>query len=310
MRRAQLGSLTALLAGAAVSLAQAPAPSQNSPPLAPTPVAAQPAPPAGEMGPTVLSDDSVLASPILPAPGRFYGSAEYLLWFGKPNTPPPLVTSGSPNDVASTAAIGESGTNVLFGDQPLDKRARSGGRVRLGVWLDSEETVGVEASGFMVEPIGTSFSASSDGTVPLGLPFRNADLVFVNPETALLLASPGLASATVNASTRNTVWGTEADTRINLTGGPRYRADLIAGFRYLQLTDDLTLSSASTALDNGFVQFQGARRRPRPPSPPSITSIPTTTSTAATSVATWSCARDPGLPISAGRWVSASSTRC
>ena len=74
----------------------------------------------------------------------------------------------------------------------------------------------------------------------------------------MLLASPGLASATVNASTRNTVWGAEADARVNATGGEWYRADLLAGFRYLQLTDDLTVNSASTALENGFVQFQGA----------------------------------------------------
>jgi len=263
MRRALLGSLTTLLAGAAVSFAQAPAPAHGTLPLVPAPV------PAGETVTSVLEDENPIAGPILPPPGRFYGSAEYILWFGKPNSPPPLVTAGGLNDVTSAAAIGQNGTTVLFGDQGLDARARSGARVRIGAWLNSEETLGVEAGGFFLEPAGTKFATASDGTTPLGLPFSNADLVFVNPETALLLASPGLASATVNATTRNTVWGSEADARVNLTGGPRYRADLLAGFRYFQFTNDLTLNSASTALDNGFIQFQGAPQ----PAPATVTTL-------------------------------------
>jgi Putative beta barrel porin-7 (BBP7) len=280
MRSALLGSVSAVLAGATLTFAQLPPPTNPTPqpiagslPLTLAPSAAQSGPPAADNKPASPASSEALSAeqatwgtdgeprfggPPLPPPGRFYAEGQFLLWFSKPNSLPPLVTTGQLNDVSSTAAVGEQGTKIIFGQDAVDASTRLGARLRAGVWLDSEETFAIEAGGFVVEASGTNFAASSDGTLPLGLPYANAD-GFRSPETSLLLAAPGQFSGSVNVSTRNTVWGAEADARFNLAGGPRYRADLLAGVCYMRLTDDFLSSSSTTALPppDGLVQFGG-----------------------------------------------------
>jgi hypothetical protein len=269
MRSALLGSVSAVLAASAAAWAQAPAPvlTQASPPAAAAQPAdmAQPADtlPAPEATAAPDGAEPRYVGPPLPPPGRFYVDGEFLLWFSKPNKLPPLVTTGRINDVSSTAAVGEPGTNIAFGNQPIDGQTRVGGRLRAGAWLNAEETCGIEVGGFYVEPNGTHGAASSDGSLPLGIPFANAEQVFTTPETSLLLAHPGFSSGSVSVATRNTVWGAEAQARVNLAGGPHYRADLLAGARYLRLTDDLLENSTLSALPTGFVTFPN----PAPPPP-------------------------------------------
>jgi hypothetical protein len=242
------------------------APAQPAPPAQPAGPAATPGPAAGGEAPAPQQAQGAdsgegsqprYSGPPLPPPGRFYADAEFLLWFSKPNKLPPLVTIGAFNDISSTAALGEPGTTVVFGDHGYDSGARVGLRLRAGAWLNDEETFGIEAGGFWVEPSGTDFRTASNGDLPLGIPFANAEEIVVSPETALLLASPTLFSGAVSVSTRNAVWGFEGDARLNLTGGEWYRADLLAGLRYLRLTDDLAMNSSISALPGGFVQFAG-----------------------------------------------------
>ncbi len=95
---------------------------------------------------------------------RVWGRSEYLLWWVK-NTPlPPLVTTGNSND-AFPGAIGQPSTRVLFGGSG-DYGATSGGRLALGMWLDSDQTIGVEGSGFR---LAAARSASTPLPTPPGI---------------------------------------------------------------------------------------------------------------------------------------------
>ncbi len=252
MRRTLLGTVAALLTGAGVALGQTP----TAPSVTPAP-----APPAlvsvvSEEGP---STGRVLESPVT-RPGRFYADAEYLLWFGKGKNLPPLVTRGPIGDPVATTILGASGTVTLLGDREVDGGTRSGARLRAGFWLDDEQTVGFEASGFYLEALGSRATASSsDGRTILGRPFIDASVRSEPPETALLLSVPGEFNGAASVRTSNRVWGVDALGRFNVVGDTRYRADLLAGFRYLRLAERADVDTVINTVGFGAVPFRGGR---------------------------------------------------
>lgn len=286
MRRRLLGSVTALLAGAGAALAQAPTAPPPASPKTPPPPAAPAPPPAG---PAAGAAPLALPTPLAPSacapcegavgerlkeapvtlPGRVYGSAEYLLWFSKGQNLPPIVTRGPVGDPLATGIPGVPGTTILFGNEDIDGDARSGVRARAGLWLNACQTVGFEVSGFYLSSIGSDFATSAtDNATILARPFSNADVFFqpgsgsfqqISPNTALLLSLPGEYVGAVTARTTTQVWGADALGRLNVAGSSRYRADLLAGFRYLRLAEELEVNSTSTAVGSGAVPFRGVR---------------------------------------------------
>jgi hypothetical protein len=115
-----------------------------------------------------------------------------------------------------------------------------------GWWLGQERRLGIELGGFYIEPHATRFGVTSDGTVLIGRPFD--DTSFAPPPSILLAARPNMFAGSINAATSNHFWGAEADGRWRVAEGEAGHFDLLTGFRYLQLKDDLAVSSASTPL--------------------------------------------------------------
>lgn len=292
MRKRILGSMTALLAGTGLALGQAPSqlPPVSSVPApvlqtpAPegttTPPAARTAAPAAkQLTPQAATSDSNSYQPCEKCfeaaflyPGQFYSTAEYLLWWTKGDKLPPLVTTGQPATLTTTGALGQPGTQVLFGDQAVDDDLRSGGRFTVGYWLNNDQTVGWDASFFFTAENNTDFHAQSNGATVLARPFTNLDLVnrglvpnlAVNPNNALLVAYPsvgglafaGSASGNVSVLTSNSVWGLETNARINMAGNSQYRADMLVGFRYLNVEDQLNITSVSQPSSGSVVVFR------------------------------------------------------
>jgi hypothetical protein len=257
MRNGLLASIPALLVSATLIAAQAPGhPGEFASEACALPAAGQPAalvPPAGppaEATSVPIDDGGVpeapgcASEPLAGAPGRFYARGEYLLWWTRGQQLPALVTIGSPDDVPP-AAIGQPNTQVLFGNSEVDTHARSGGRLTVGYWLDADCTLGVEASGFYLSPHSTHYLASSDGSVLLAEPFFAED---AGAEAALVIAAPGVAAGGINVSTSTRFWGAQANGLLNVDGDHFYRLDLLAGFRYVQLKDGLTISATSDTI--------------------------------------------------------------
>ena len=178
MRNGFLALLGSLAMGTGIAFSQVP--NQNPGPL---PVVEIPASSwVCTSGATSPSCPCVPSSPCwdanVTAP-TFWGSMEYLLWTIKDGPlPVPLVTTGNPADPVSAGALGRPGTVVLFGGSGLDYRTFSGMRVTVGSWLDDEQTIGVEASGFLLERRSVNFAARSDanGSPPLYNPVFRTDL--------------------------------------------------------------------------------------------------------------------------------------
>jgi hypothetical protein len=271
VRKALFGSLAALLLTGSFGVAQTPLPegdagTARTGKAAPSAQSALPALPSEEgdlvLGPGPVPDP---APPLdrIPFPGSvpgptypsFYLNAEYLLWWTKGQQLPPLVTTGSLSD-ALPGALGQPSTVELIGNNNVNDRMRSGGRFTGGFWLNRAETIGVEGSFFFLQPQSSHFAASSDGSTLLALPYFAVGTV-TNPdgstqqlaqEQALLVASPGTSAGSVNVATSNHFWGAEANGRMFLCGDCTCRVDLLAGFRYLNISDSLGVTSVSDTI--------------------------------------------------------------
>jgi hypothetical protein len=184
---------------------------------------------------------------------RFWGSAEYLLWWTKnAPLPVPIVTTGDPTvgfpALNTAGAIGSNGTRVLLGDSNVNFGAFSGMRFTVGGWIDPHQVYGVEVSGFLLENLTNTWSASSNaaGNPPLYFPrFNNA----AGFEDAVPISDPLRAfSGNVRATSALQLWGIEANSVLALTARPGIEIQALVGFRYLNLNESFQIDNTTNDL--------------------------------------------------------------
>jgi hypothetical protein len=181
---------------------------------------------------------------------------DFLLWRIKHGPlPVPLVTTGSPSD-ANPGALGQPHTQVLFGGSGLDYGTFPGGRLELGFWLDAGSRFGVDFGGFALGQQRTTFSAFSDaaGNPVLSVPIFNAQ---TQKEDQLPVAAPGAFAGGVVVSSTSQLWGADVNGDVNVYRGPGFQADLLAGFRYLNLRERLGLQTPDVRLPSSSGQGGG-----------------------------------------------------
>jgi hypothetical protein len=267
------------------------------PPDAPVPPPPVPVAPAPPLGPPVTAGPPVPAAPpvdplapyggALPARGWFSGdpgacqrlwiSGEYLLWWIKEGPlPTPLVTTGAPGGALfARGALGNPTTQVLFGGSDIDYGSFSGFRVTAGGWIDSCQTFGLEASGFLLPQRSTDFVASANaaGSPFLAVPLNSAVAIpgsgIPTGEIGFPVSAPGFNTG-VSVSSQSRLWGFEVNGLWNAYRGDVFRVELLGGFRYLDLDEELNLSAraavpgvaAIASLNDGFDtrnQFYGGQ---------------------------------------------------
>jgi hypothetical protein len=130
---------------------------------------------------------------------------------------------------------------TLFGDSSVNHDWRSGWRVGAGSWLNCDQTLGVEASFFMLENSVSRFNAGSGGTPILARPFFNA---LTGAPDAEIVAFPGIATGTFSARENSTLLGAGAWLRCNVCCGDCSRVDALLGYRYLRLTGRLGIAES------------------------------------------------------------------
>jgi len=227
MRRRFLSSVVILLLGAAMGQAQTPALPANAD----------------------AADDS----------GRLWFDASYLLmWFKKSPEPVPLVTSASLAD-ALPGALGQSGTRVLLGGSPIDTGEHSGARFLAGYWLNPERTLGVEAGYFFLAERGVQQTISTSGlpgSPNLAVPYFDvtgaAGLNGVPGESIYVVPGPfgsiPAFAGTITRTLTSRLQGAESNVVGNVYQGNGLRLDGLAGCRWLELREDLTLSVETLGL--------------------------------------------------------------
>jgi hypothetical protein len=168
--------------------------------------------------------------------GRWYGSAEYLLWWTQNTGLPPLVTTSSPQ---FNGIPGQGDTRVVFGGT-FGNTLHGGGRLTFGRWFGDGQCRGVESRLFFLGR-ETSSAVFTSGQFPLlARPFNNVN-VPVGPFSEVV-AAPGLAAGGVAVQLETDVWGAEVNYRRFLFGNPCARVDGVVGFRYVGIKEQLTIT--------------------------------------------------------------------
>ena len=183
-------------------------------------------------------------------------AADYLLWRVKDAPlPVPLVTKGL-NNVEFSGAVGEFGTQILYGNQTMDFGSLSGARFAGGWWFDDHDVFGVEAGGFCLqqqtERVG--FGSGPGGFPLLGIPFFNTE---TNTEDFADISVPGELVGKVDVASSIRFWGVESNLAFNLYRDCHGCFDVLAGFRYQQLEESLEIDGASAPLDGSTVNYRG-----------------------------------------------------
>jgi Putative beta barrel porin-7 (BBP7) len=211
-------------------------------------------PAEGSMQPSTASSESAEG---LPA-HRTWARVEYLLWWLKDAPlPVPLVTTGNPrvgfdpnfvNTVNTAGALGQPGTQVLFGDRSIQSQGFSGMRLTLGGWVDPGEFFGIEGSAFVLERRTKRFAAGSDmaGNPPLYFPIFSA---VAGAERGIPIADPlrGFSGDVIVNSTLQ-LWGAECNGVFTLVRNSAWDVTLLAGFRYADLRESLQIYNTTTDL--------------------------------------------------------------
>jgi hypothetical protein len=176
-----------------------------------------------------------------PLQPSWYFKAEYLLWWTQDDQPPPLASTSS--NLADLGIIGQPTTQVLFGDQPLQRDPYSGARFTFGYWLDCEEAI--ELRGFFLARENDRFNAQSSQFPVISRPFFSANR---NAEFVELVNFPNLVAGNITVETPSTFGGIEANLRCNLCckkspcHSRSFRLDLFGGPRYLNLDESINIT--------------------------------------------------------------------
>jgi hypothetical protein len=200
------------------------APDSTLPPVGPIEATACPCPPTCEPQHFVCGPR-----------GRFWVSLEYLFWGVRGSPTPPLIVANAPG--TPPESVGQGGV-VLFGGERINDDVRPGFRIGGGMWFDCCQQCGIEVDYFRLAGGGDGAAFASTGTPILSRPFFNAQLGVPDAE---LIAFPGLLAGAVGVSSSLNLEGAQANLIHNLCCSCCSRVDLLVGYRFLELDEDLTI---------------------------------------------------------------------
>ncbi|WP_315854197.1 BBP7 family outer membrane beta-barrel protein [Gemmata palustris] len=200
----------------------------SAPPATPAPVSdARPAmkdPPTGSLADCIPDCKQDVRTSCCECP-RAWWHTDALLWWGQGMRTPPLVTQGG-NPPA-----------VRFGGSRLNDEMRAGARTEFGVWFDDCHFA-LQGSYFFLAP------ARSLDQFGSGLPAQPTGRPFINANTGQLAFELVPGFVTGSASTTG-VTGADALVRVPVCCGTgcdtSYRVDVLAGYRYFGLNDQLAV---------------------------------------------------------------------
>lgn len=191
--------------------------------------------------PSLREDEAALASG--PRSYRVWAGMEYLLWWMKPVCLKPYVLmAGNPADKVP-GAIGQPGTSPILGNHKFEYGPTSGIRPSLGMWLTPDQDMAVVVEGIILEQAQANQGfASANGSPATYIPFQ----LPTNAQSALPFTVPGVVAGSTLETGMSRLWGVESDFSYRFTqerGGTLLAATFLAGFRYLDLTDHVTMAN-------------------------------------------------------------------
>ena len=187
-----------------------------------------------------------------------WGSAEVLMWWMKGSKLPAIVGTSPTNPLTprlDASVVGTPGYTTLYGDERAGREIQAGGRITLGTWLDATHNAGIGMRFFALDGSSEHFDRNTDGSTIIGRPFYNVQL---GREDALLIGYPNENSGNIRVHFTNSLIGNDAYFRVMLERSRLRRLDLISGYQFLRMDDDLRISSSTDIIDVNSLAF-GAR---------------------------------------------------
>jgi hypothetical protein len=185
--------------------------------------------------------------------------ADYLLWWvrhGPVNAP--LVTTGSPAD-AAPGAIGQPSTALLFGNETVSFGTFSGVRLAGGFTLGEGWLVEGGLLALERRAVGRSFNSDANGNPVVARPYFDNQ---AGAPAAYLDANPCLLAGGAAVSMRTRLQGYELNAAVEAYSSKSLRLALLAGFRALELDEDLEVLDNVTGVIPGQVLFLTAPADP------------------------------------------------
>lgn len=174
---------------------------------------------------------------------RCYGSVELLLWWLKGDEVPPLVTTDDFSAGPTFGALSSPSARVLLGDQ-LDTGLQLLPRITIGRWLGSDQSIALEGSVFWLSDASRSHDFVSNGSDSAPALFRPFFNVTAGQQDAAPIAGPGVAGD-IKVDFNQRLLGAELNGRSRARENGNLRVDLLAGFRFLALDENIDISTSS-----------------------------------------------------------------
>jgi hypothetical protein len=181
-----------------------------------------------------------------------------MYWIKRGPLNAPLVTTGP---ASGDGNLADPHTTVLFGNSGFDYGRFNGMQYDVGTWLGEQHVWGVAASGFLLEQraVTAHFASDGNGEPLLALPFNNISTIVNNlpsgTAAGYVVASPGAFAGSVDIATTTRLWGAQVNAVRNLVADNGCTFDLVAGFRYLDLEEQLSIANRTTQLAGGALFF-------------------------------------------------------
>jgi len=181
---------------------------------------------------------------------RYFVTGEYLLWWMPGFGTPVLATSNA--NTALNGYLGEPGTTAIIGPGSLVNSTRSGFRIRGGAWLNDCGSCGIDGSFFFLGNRSATSVVNSDNFplitrpvfVPNLIPGTNTPL----GENGEAVAVPGVLRGAVTAQAQSQLWGADVNFRKSLCNTCNTRAEIFAGYRFLDLRESLGITEDITVI--------------------------------------------------------------
>lgn len=205
----------------------------------------------------VVSEVRDPLAPICCQEPRFFVRAEYLLWNIKSGPLPlPIATTSilnPPPITGSVGRLGEPDTLIVLGNTDLQFGTFSGLRLNAGYVLNPESGLSLEASGFLLERRSDNNFAIADasGNPLLAIPVVN---VLSGQEGRAIYGFPGEFLGGIGITSGARLWGLEFNGALrSLWERNGIRIDALAGFRYLDLNENVGIGASTFIIGDSFL---------------------------------------------------------
>ncbi len=181
---------------------------------------------------------------------RWWVDGEYLLWFNRDQPiNSPLLTTSAPSDAGLPGA---ASTTVLVGDRNVDYGLIHGFRLSAGFFGDADRRFGFNLSGFTSEQ-KANFQPFGGAQNNIGLPVLARPFIdsTTGAQSSVVLSGPDFGPSGAVFTTRSQTYSIEPSAVWNLyRSAPDSRLavslDFLAGYRYLELKESLSLDTRTT----------------------------------------------------------------